>query len=118
MNGWSKESIQNSLRIQAEDAERRCKEMMDGFRAGKPASALTKTQDYDERWAAMFVLRELEVSPSLQSRAQFIAYLQDMITRSVTPWGAFDGKQFEKARVAYIQELIADYAQIMRRVLG
>lgn len=109
MNDWSSESIQNSIRIQAEEAERRCKEQMDGFRAGKPTSPSSKTRDYDERWAALFVLLDLESSDNLQSREQFIAYLDDMITKRVTPFGAFDGKRFEQARVAYIQELIADY---------
>jgi len=109
MNDWSAESIQNSIRIQAEEAERRCKKQMDGFRAGKPTSPSSKTQDYDERWAAMFVLRDLEASASLQSREQFIVYLHDMITKRVTPFGAFDGKRFEQARVAFIQELITYY---------
>ena len=109
MNNWSPESIIKSIRIQAEEAERRCKEQMDGFRAGKPTSPSSKTKDYDERWAAVFVLRDLEASANLQSREQCLAYLRDMITRSVTPFGAFEGKRFEKARVAYIRELISDY---------
>lgn len=109
MNNWSPESIKNSMRIQAEDAERRCKEQMDGFRAGKPTSPSSVTQDYDERLAAIFVLCDLETSPSLQSREQFLAYLHDMIAKRVTPFGAFDARRFEKARAALIRELMADY---------
>ena len=48
MNTWSTESIKNSMRIQTEDAEMRCKEQMDGFRAGKPTSTSSVTQNYDE----------------------------------------------------------------------
>jgi hypothetical protein len=63
------------MRIQTEDAERRCQAQMEGFRAGKPTSPFSKTQDYDEWLAAMFVLRELEVSPGLQSKDQFVPCL-------------------------------------------
>jgi len=65
--------------------------------------------EYDEKWAAVFVLSDLNVSECFKSRDQFLGYLKEMMTRHVGPFGASDGKRFEKSRVAYIQQLIAYY---------
>lgn len=66
-------------------------------------------QEFDKKWAAIFVLSDLNVTDCFRSRDQFLAYLKEMMTRYVPPCGARDKMRFEKARVAYIQQLIAHY---------
>jgi hypothetical protein len=76
-------------------------------KATNPSWATIDAHEYDKNWGAVFVLTDLNVSDCFKSRDQFLAYLKEMMTRHVGPFGACDAKRFEKARVAYIQQLIA-----------
>jgi len=79
------------------------------FKVTVQSWAKVDMHDYDKNWAAVFVLSDLNVSDCFKSRDQFLAYLKEMMTRHVGPFGACDAKRFEKARVAYIQQLIGYY---------
>lgn len=67
------------------------------FKATTNSWAYDNTREYDENWADVFVLSDLNVSDCFESRDQFIAYLKDMMARRVPPFGAFEASRFEKA---------------------
>lgn len=104
-DGWSPETVKMVVVRLLDDKIKWVK----AFKAKTTSWTYDNKRYYDENWAGVFLLSDLNVSDCFQSRDQFIAYLKDMMTRRVPPFGAFDASRFEKARVAFIQELISDY---------
>jgi len=102
---WSPEMLKTVVAILLDDKTGWIK----WFRATTQSWAKVDMHDYDKNWAALFVLIDLDASDCFKSRDQFLAYLKEMMNRHVGPFGASDAKRFEKARVAYIQQLIGYY---------
>jgi len=102
---WSPEMMKTVVAILLDDKTSWVK----WFKTTTQSWAVADTQEYDKNWAAVFVLSDLNVSDCFTSRDLFLAYLREMMVRHVGPFGARDKTRFEKARVAYIKQLIAHY---------
>lgn len=102
-DNWLPEMIKTAVAILLDDKIKWVK----WFKATTQSWAFDDTHDYDKNWSAVYVLTDLNITDCFQSREQFLAYLKKMITEHVGPFGARDKTRFEKARVAYIQQLIA-----------
>jgi hypothetical protein len=102
---WSPEMIKTVVAILLEDKIGWVK----WFKKTTQSWAFDDTHDYDRNWGAVFVLTDLNVSNCFKSQDQFLAYLKEMITRHWGPFGARDPKRFQKAKIDYIQQLIAHY---------
>jgi len=104
-DGWSPETTKTVVAILLDDKTGWVK----WFKATNRLWTTADMHDYDKNWGAVFVLIDLNVSDCYQSRDHFLGYLKEIMTRHVGPFGACDAKRFEKARVAYILQLIAYY---------
>ena len=77
-DGWSADMAISGL---LKDVIKRCKE----FKATTRSWSNDNKRDYDENWARVYVLSDLQHSDCFQSRGRVLAYLQDLMTRRVPP---------------------------------
>jgi len=85
MENWNPKEMSKVFLVQAQEAERYCKEAK-----GKMFRTDTSQRLFDEQWARFYVFDALHVSAHLASREQLIFILNQMVRNKPTPFGACD----------------------------